>query len=109
MGCWHGYLFGARCRFAYGPADPTATHSLLLQEIQFGFGFTFLVLADLGSPGQNPESRKTVVVVVVIQASLIHVLFGWLASLLFAVFAHDVFYTFKFNSCLFLPYEVNLP
>jgi len=22
---WHGYLPGARCRFAYGPADTTAT------------------------------------------------------------------------------------
>ena len=51
----HGYLTGARCRFAYDPADPTATHCLLLQEIQIGFGFTFLVPAHLGSPGQNPE------------------------------------------------------
>jgi len=25
VGCWHGYLFGARCRLAYGPADATAT------------------------------------------------------------------------------------
>jgi len=60
------YLPGARCRFAYGPADPTATHCLFLQEIQLGFGFTFLVQAHLGDPRQNPESRKTVVVVVVI-------------------------------------------
>ena len=30
VGCWHGYLSGARCRLAYGPADATATHSLLL-------------------------------------------------------------------------------
>jgi len=33
-GCWCGYLFGARCRLAYGPADATATqlsHYLLLQ------------------------------------------------------------------------------
>jgi len=30
-GCWHGYLSGVRCRFAYGPADATATHCLLLQ------------------------------------------------------------------------------
>ena len=28
---WHGYLFGARCRFICGPADTTATHNLLLQ------------------------------------------------------------------------------
>ena len=25
------YLFGARCRLAYGPADATATYCLLLQ------------------------------------------------------------------------------
>ena len=58
-GCWHGYLSGARCRFPYGPTDPTATHCLLLQEIQIGFGFTFLVPAHPGSPGQNPESHNT--------------------------------------------------
>jgi len=31
LGCWRGYPSGARCRFAYGPADATATHYLLLQ------------------------------------------------------------------------------
>jgi len=30
VGCWHGCLSGAQCRFAYGPADATATHCLLL-------------------------------------------------------------------------------
>ena len=29
--CWCGYLSGARCRLAYGPADATATHCLFLQ------------------------------------------------------------------------------
>ena len=29
--CWRGYLSGARCRLACGPADATATHCLLLQ------------------------------------------------------------------------------
>ena len=63
MRCWHGYLSGAWCRFAYGAADPTATHCLLLQ---IGFGFTFVVPAHLDSPGQTPESHKMVVIVVVI-------------------------------------------
>jgi len=31
VGCWRGYLSGARCRLAYGPVDVTATHCLLLQ------------------------------------------------------------------------------
>ena len=30
VGRWHGYLSGARCKLAYGPADATATHCLLL-------------------------------------------------------------------------------
>ena len=34
----------------------------LLQEIQIDFGFIFLVPAYPGSPGQNPEGRKMVVV-----------------------------------------------
>jgi len=30
MGCWHGYLSEARCKwFAYGPADAIATPSSL--------------------------------------------------------------------------------
>jgi len=28
---WIRYLSGAKCRFAYGPADITATHCLLLR------------------------------------------------------------------------------
>ena len=31
VGCWRGYLSGARCRLAYSPANATATHCLLLQ------------------------------------------------------------------------------
>ena len=31
VGCWRGCLSGARCRLAYGLADATATHCLLLQ------------------------------------------------------------------------------
>jgi len=31
VGCWRGYLPEASCRLAYGPADATATHRLLLQ------------------------------------------------------------------------------
>ena len=26
VGCWHGYVSGSRCRFAYDAADATATH-----------------------------------------------------------------------------------
>jgi len=51
VGCWRGYLSGARCRLAYyGPADATATHCLLLQQNPGWIG-TGLVPAHLDSPG----------------------------------------------------------
>ena len=46
VGCWHGYLSGARCRLAYGPADATASHCLLLQQNPVWF-----YLSSTGSPG----------------------------------------------------------
>ena len=52
VGCWHGYLSGARCRPAYGPADAIATHCLLLQ-----IGFIFLVPSHPVSPGQRAVKR----------------------------------------------------
>ena len=52
VGCWRGYLSGARCRLAYGPADATATHSVsCFSKIQIGFAC--LVPAHPGSPGQR--------------------------------------------------------
>jgi len=54
------WLSGMRCRFAYSPADATATHYLLLQQIQIGFnlpGFTFLVPAHPGGARRIPEKQ----------------------------------------------------
>jgi len=59
MGCWRGYPSGARCRLAYGPADATATVSCF-GKIQIGF--TFLVPAHLGSPGQRAVKQVCVCV-----------------------------------------------
>ena len=49
VGCWRGYLSGARCRLAYCPADATVS---FFSKIQIGC--TFLVPAHPGSPGQGP-------------------------------------------------------
>jgi len=57
-GFWHGYLSGARCRLAYGPADATATHCLSKTQI----GFTFVVLAHPGSPGKRAVKQVCVCV-----------------------------------------------
>ena len=46
VGCWRGYLSGARCWLAYGPADATATHCLLLQ-----YNPDWFYLSGTGSPG----------------------------------------------------------
>jgi len=51
VGCWHGYLPGARCRFAYGPADATATIISCFSKIQNGF--TILVPVYSGCPGKE--------------------------------------------------------
>ena len=45
-GCWRGYLSVARCRLAYGPADATATHCILLQ-----YNPDWFYLSGAGSPG----------------------------------------------------------
>ena len=48
---WHGYLSGARCRLAYGPADVTATQSLASVKsrlvLPFWYRLTWVVL-DIG-------------------------------------------------------------
>jgi len=43
VGCWHGYGVWGEVQIAYGPDDATATHYLLVQQIQIGT-LTFLVL-----------------------------------------------------------------
>jgi len=52
VGCWHGYLSGASCRLAYGPAAPLPLTVSCFSKIQIGF--TFLVLAHLVSPEKGP-------------------------------------------------------
>jgi len=66
VGCWHGYLSGARCRLAYGPADATATHCLLCCFSKIQIGFTFLVLAHLDCPGKRATKWVCFVVVVIL-------------------------------------------
>ena len=64
VGCWHGCLSGARCRLAYGPADATAPTVSCFTKIQIGF--TFLVPANLGSPGKRAVKQVCVCVLVYI-------------------------------------------
>ena len=46
--CWCSYLSGTRCRLAYGPADATATHCLLLQ-----YNPVWFCLSGTGPPGES--------------------------------------------------------
>ena len=64
VGCWRGYLSGARCRLAYGPADATAStvkrDATVSCFSKIQIGFTFLVPAHPGSPGQRAIKRVCV-------------------------------------------------
>ena len=61
VGCWRGYLSGARCRLAYGPADGPAPLTVsCFSKIQSGF--TFLVLAHPGCPGKRAVEWECVYV-----------------------------------------------
>ena len=59
--CWHGYLSGARCRLAHAQLMPLPLTISRSSKIQIGF--TFLVPAHLGSPGQRAVKRACVSVV----------------------------------------------
>jgi len=60
VGCWHGSLFGARCRLAYGPADATATLAPVKSRLvlPFWYQLTWVVLE------KRPLNGCSVVVVV---------------------------------------------
>jgi len=58
--CWHGYLSGARCRLANGPADATALPLTVSCFSKIQIGFTFLVPAHPGSPGKRAVKRVCV-------------------------------------------------
>jgi len=51
VGCWHGYLSGARHRLAYGAADATATHCLLLHCLGTFWYRLIRVVLDKGPLG----------------------------------------------------------
>ena len=58
VGCWRGYLSGARCRLASAQLMPLPLTVSCFSKIQIGF--TFLVLAHLGSPGKRAVKRVCV-------------------------------------------------
>ena len=72
VGCWHGYLSGVRCRHACGPADATATHLTVSCFCKIQIGFTFLVLAHLGSPGQRAVKHVCVWIDSCLESSFKH-------------------------------------
>jgi len=55
VGCWHGYLSGAKCRLAYGQLMPLPLTVSCFSKILIDF--TFVVPSHLGSPGQRAVKR----------------------------------------------------
>ena len=60
VGCWHGYLSGARCNFAYGPADAIATHCLLLQSVINSCAQTLFALRIMRSHGMDDTALQMI-------------------------------------------------
>jgi len=60
VGCWRGYLSGARCRLAYAQLMPLPLTVSCFSKIQIGC--TFLVPAHPGSPGKRAVKRMCVCV-----------------------------------------------
>ena len=61
VGCWRGYLSGARCRLAYAQLMPLPLTVSCFSKIQIGF--IFLVPAHPGSPGKRAVKLVCVCVV----------------------------------------------
>ena len=51
VGYWRGYLSGARCRLAYGPADATATHSLASVKSRLVLPFWYRLIQAIPDKG----------------------------------------------------------
>jgi len=73
VGWWCGYVSGSRCRFAYGPADTTATHYHCSSKfiLVLPSWFYLRLPAHPGSPRQNPR------VPLIIHLSLLHGSWSW--------------------------------
>ena len=73
VGCWRGYLSGARCRLAYGSAAQLMPLPLTVSCVsKIQTGFTFLLPANLGSPGQRAVKRWCVCMLYVVYIQLLH-------------------------------------
>ena len=64
VGYWHGYLSGARCRLDMAQRIPLPLTVCCFSKIQIGF--TFLVSAHPGSPGQRAIKRVCVCIIVIV-------------------------------------------
>ena len=64
VGCWCGYLSGARCRLAHAQLIPLPLTVSCFSKIQIGF--TFLVTARPVSPRQTAVKRVCVLLALII-------------------------------------------
>ena len=68
VGCWRGYLAGAMCRLTYRQLMPLPLTVSCFSKIQIGF--TFLVQAHPGSPGERAIKRLLLLFIYISSASL---------------------------------------
>jgi len=61
VGCWHGYLSGASCRLAYGPADAAATQCLVSVKSRLVLPFWYWLTQVVPEKGPLNECVCTLV------------------------------------------------
>jgi len=110
VGCWRGYLSGARCKLAYVQLMPLPLTVSCFSKIQIGF--TFLVPAHLGSPGKRGV-KWVCVSLCIIKANMVimHVAdyilrcsIYWNVLLLYAVFCYSSTLIFNYITLLKMPF-----
>jgi len=100
VGCWRGFLSGARCRLAYCMAQLMPLPLTVACFSKIPIGLTFQVPAHLGSPGKGPLNgcvcavvsnivQKAIVVISLINCDCLLWLF-WGDAQFWDFWSHDV-------------------
>ena len=106
VGCWHGYLSGARCRLAHDMAQLMPLPLTVACFSKIPIGFTFLVPAHPGNPGKGTLNGCVCVCVptACTQVCILRVIGEFATSAMRHAIARTPFFRRSlFQSCAVLP------